>query len=191
MNGRRWLVLTFVFLGIVVSYIDRGNLSVANESIAHELHFAPDVMGRLLSAFFITYAIFQIPAGALVDRFGVRGGYAAAFVVWSLASASIALSRGWGDIFASRLVLGIAETVGPVASLAAIRASFAEKENGLPTSIYIAGQAFGPSLSLLVGSALLTHFGWRAMFAVTGLVALVWVPCWLKVAPTVEKKSEF
>ena len=189
MIGKRWLVLAFVFLGIVVSYIDRGNLSVANESIARELRFAPDVMGRLLAAFFITYAMFQIPAGSLVDRFGVRGVYAMAFVVWSLASASIALSHNSTDIFASRLFLGLAETVGPVASLAAIRASFAEKENGLPTSIYIAGQQFGPSLSLLVGSALLVHFGWRAMFAVTGLAALIWVPAWLRVAPVVEEKS--
>lgn len=189
MNTKRWLVLAFVFLGIVVSYIDRGNLSVANESIAHELHFLPDVMGRLLATFFITYAIFQIPSGSLIDRFGVRGAYALAFVIWSLASASIALSRGWGDIFASRLILGMAESVGPIASLAAIRASFAEKENGLPTSIYIAGQAFGPSLSLLVGSALLTTYGWRTMFAITGLAALVWVPCWLKVAPVVAEKK--
>jgi MFS family permease len=189
MNRRRWLVLLFVFLGILVSYVDRGNLSVANETMAHALQLEPATMGLLLSAFFWTYAIFQIPAGALVDRFGVRGGYAAAFVVWSLASASIALSRGSSDIFAARLVLGLAETVGPVASLAAIRASFPPRENGLPTAIYIGGQALGPSLSLLVGTTLLVHFGWRAMFAVTGLAALVWVPAWLKVAPVVEKKA--
>jgi len=188
MSKRRWLVLAFVFLGILVSYVDRGNLSVSNESIARDLHFPPSTMGLLLSAFFWSYAAFQIPAGSLVDRFGVRGAYAMAFVTWSLASASIALSRGSADIFASRLVLGLAETVGPVASLAAIRASFSERENGLPTAIYIGGQALGPSLSLLLGSMLLVHFGWRAMFAVTGLVALIWVPGWLKVAPVVEKR---
>jgi MFS family permease len=190
MSTKRWLVLAFVFLGILVSYIDRGNLSVANETMAKALHLEPQTMGLLLSAFFWTYAVFQIPAGALVDRLGVRGAYALAFVVWSLASASIALSRGAGDIFASRMVLGLAETVGPVASLAAIRASFSERENGLPTAIYIGGQALGPSLSLLLGSLLLVRFGWRAMFAVTGLVALIWVPCWLKVAPVVPKKEK-
>ncbi len=190
MSRRRWLVLAFVFLGILVSYVDRGNLSVANETIAQSLHLEPKVMGLLLSAFFWTYAVFQIPAGAIVDRFGVRGGYAAAFVIWSLASASIALARGSGDIFASRMVLGLAETVGPVASLAAIRASFAADENGVPTAIYIGGQALGPSLSLLVGSTLLVHLGWRAMFAITGLAALIWVPAWLWVAPNVEREEK-
>jgi ACS family D-galactonate transporter-like MFS transporter len=124
MSRRRWLVLTLVFLGILVSYVDRGNLSIAAESIMRELRLPPATMGVLLSAFFWTYAVCQIPAGWLVDRFGVRGVYASAFVVWSLASASIALSHGPADVIASRMVLGFAETVGPVASLAVIRASY-------------------------------------------------------------------
>lgn len=188
MSRKRWLVLAFVFLGILISYIDRGNLSIANESIAHDLHLPPRTMGVLLSAFFWTYAIFQIPAGLLVDRFGVRGVYALAFTVWSLASASIALSHGPGEIAASRMVLGFAETLGPVASLAVIRASFSPRENGLPTAIYIAGQALGPVAGLLLGPTLLVHFGWRTMFVLTGLGALFWVPGWLTVAPAVAPR---
>ena len=187
--SRRWLVLGFVFLGILVSYIDRGNLSVANESIARDLHLAPAVMGVLLSAFFWTYASGQIPAGIIVDRLGVRGAYAGAFVLWSLASASVALSRGPHDIIAARLVLGFAETLAPVASLAVIRASFSPRDNGVPTAIYIAGQTLGPAIGLLLGTTLLVEFGWRAMFAVTGLAALLWVPGWLLFAPRVAKGS--
>jgi ACS family D-galactonate transporter-like MFS transporter len=189
MSRRRWLVLTLVFLGILVSYVDRGNLSIAAESIMRELRLPPATMGVLLSAFFWTYAVCQIPAGWLVDRFGVRGVYASAFVVWSLASASIALSHGPADVIASRMVLGFAETVGPVASLAVIRASFSPRENGLPTAIYISGQTLGPATGLLLGTTLLVHFGWRAMFAVTGLAALLWAPGWWAVAPPVERKA--
>ena len=190
MTGRRWLVLAVVFLGILVSYVDRGNLSIANESIAHDLRLGPEVMGVLLSAFFWTYGFCQIPAGLFIDRFGVRGAYAVAFVVWSLASASIALSRGPNDILASRLVLGLAETIGPVASLAVIRASFSPRENGLPTAIYIGGQTLGPALGLILGTTLLVDFGWRAMFAITGLAALLWVPAWLLVAPKAAKQEK-
>ena len=117
-SERRWIVLALVFLGIVVSYVDRGNLSIAAETIMRDLRLDPKSMGVLLSAFFWTYAICQIPAGLLVDRFGIRSVYASAFLVWSLASASIALSRGWHDILASRLALGFAESIGPLASLA-------------------------------------------------------------------------
>ena len=182
--NRRWIVLALVFLGIVINYIDRGNLSVAAPSIMRDFQIAPATMGVLLSAFFWTYAAFQIPAGALVDRFGIRQAYAGGFLVWSIASASIALSRRTGDIVGMRMVLGLAESIAPLASLSFIRNNFAGKDQGLPTSIYIAGQNVGPALGALVGALLLERFGWRMMFAITGLGGLIWLPCWLFAAPS-------
>ena len=129
-------------------------------------------------------ASFQIPAGALVDRFGIRRAYAGGFLVWSLASAAIALSRGTGDIVGMRMVLGLAESIAPLASLSFIRNNFAGKDQGLPTSIYISGQNIGPALGALVGAMLLDRFGWRMMFAMTGLGALIWLPGWLVAVPS-------
>ncbi|MGH9400559.1 MAG: MFS transporter [Terriglobia bacterium] len=182
--SRRWIVLWLVFFGIVICYTDRGNLSIAAPSIMQDFRIQPATMGVLLSAFFWTYALFQIPAGALVDRFGIRRSYAAGFFVWSIASASIALCRGAGDIIGLRMLLGLAESVAPLASIAFIRNNFAGKDQGLPTAIYIAGQNIGPALGALVGAILLDRYGWRMMFAITGLGALIWVPCWLGAAPS-------
>ncbi len=78
-----------------------------------------------------------------------------------------------------RLVLGLAESVGPLASMAFIRQNFQGSEQGLPVSVYIAGQTIGPACGALLGSALLANYGWRTLFAVTGLGALLWVPAWL------------
>jgi MFS transporter, ACS family, D-galactonate transporter len=183
MSRRRWLVLSLVFFGIVISYVDRGNLSIAAPAIMRDFRIDPGTMGVLLSSFFWTYAAFQIPAGLLVDRVGIRRAYTAGFLVWSLASASISLSRGTGDVVAMRLVLGLAESIGPLASMSFIRNNFAGKEQGLPTSIYIAGQNIGPALGALLGTILLDRFGWRTMFALTGLGALIWLPCWLLATP--------
>jgi len=182
--NRRWVVLSLIFFGIVISYVDRGNLSIAAPSIMQDFRISPAAMGLLLSAFFWTYGAFQIPAGALVDRVGIRRAYAGGFLIWSIASASIALSRGTGDIIGMRLVLGLAESIGPLASLSFIRNNFAGKDLGLPTSIYIAGQSIGPALGALVGSILLADFGWRMMFAITGLGAMIWLPCWWFTVPS-------
>jgi MFS family permease len=181
--SRRWLLLGLVFLGILISYIDRGNLSIAAASMMREFKLPPSSMGVLLSAFFWTYAICQIPAGLIVDRFGIRFAYSGAFLLWSLASAGIALSRGPGDVLALRLVLGLAESIGPLASLAYIRQNFKGREQGLPVSIYIAGQTIGPACGALLGATLLSHYGWRTLFAATGLGALLWVPVWTRFAP--------
>lgn len=181
--SRRWSVVAFIFAGILISYIDRGNLGIATPAIMSEFSFPPSKMGVLLSAFFWTYAIFQMPAGVIVDRFGIRVVYAAAFLLWSLASAAIGLSRGLTDILLLRLLLGLAEAVGPIASLSFIRRNFPGAEVGLPTAIYIAGQNLGPAAGTLLGTQLIAHFGWRAMFIFTGLGALVWLPGWLALAP--------
>ena len=92
--------------------------------------------------------------------------------------------RGAGNVIGMRLVLGVAESIGPLASLSFIRNHFQGKDQGLPTSIYVAGQSIGPALGALAGTVLLDRFGWRAMFAVTGVGALVWLPCWLLAVPT-------
>src|SRR6185369_12004670 len=182
--NRRWTVVALIFLGILISYVDRGNLGIAASAIMRDFQFPPASMGMLLSAFFWTYALFQIPAGYIVDRIGIKRVYAGAFLLWSLASASIALSRGLPDILGLRLVLGLAEAVGPIASLSFIRRNFSGAEQGLPTAIYIAGQNAGPAIGALLGAMLIDKLGWRAMFAITGLGALVWLPFWLWLAPS-------
>ncbi|MBI4909790.1 MAG: MFS transporter [Acidobacteria bacterium] len=180
---RRWIVVGLIFAGIVVSYVDRGNLGIAAPSIMKEFSFDPKAMGVLLSAFFWTYAFFQIPAGTIVDKFGIRWVYAGAFLVWSLASAAIGFGRGLTDILILRMLLGMAEAVGPIASLSYIRRNFDGADIGLPTAIYIAGQNLGPAAGTLLGTQLIEHFGWRAMFIFTGLGALVWLPGWIWLAP--------
>jgi ACS family D-galactonate transporter-like MFS transporter len=187
---RRWVLLGLVFVAIMISYVDRGNLSIAAPDMMKDFRIDPEKMGVLLSAFFWTYGAFQLPAGMLVDRFGIRWSYTLSFLVWSLSSAAIALSRGPGDVIGMRVALGVAESVGPLASIAFIRSSFSGKDQGLPTSIYIAGQNIGPALGVLVGTLLIDKFGWRMMFAITGLGALVWVPCWLLAAPPDRTRAE-
>ena len=59
--NRRWIVLALVFAGIVINYIDRGNLSIAAPSIMQDFRLAPSAMGVILSAFFWTCSLFQIP----------------------------------------------------------------------------------------------------------------------------------
>jgi MFS family permease len=183
MNRRRWVVVGFIFAGILISYIDRGNLGIAAPSIMKEFGFSTSQMGLLLSAFFWTYAFFQIPAGTVIDRAGIRLVYAGAFVLWSLASSAIGLSHGLAEILLLRMLLGVAESAGPIASMSFIRRNFSGAEAGLPIGIYIAGQNLGPAAGTLLGTQLIAGLGWRAMFVITGIGALAWLPGWLWFAP--------
>ncbi len=59
-----WFVLVLLVASVAINYIDRGTLSVAGVALSNELHLKPNELGFLLSAFFWTYAGFQLsPAG--------------------------------------------------------------------------------------------------------------------------------
>jgi MFS family permease len=176
--------MALLFTGILISYMDRGNLSVAAPAIMKEFGFAPARMGVLLSAFFWTYSLFQIPAGFLVDRYGIKWSYFTGLLLWSLASAAMGLVAGFWQMVALRMVLGFGEAIAPVASIAYVKRNFAENEQGLPTGIYIGGALVGPAIGTFAGGALLDPLGWRMLFLAVGLLGCLWLVPWAIFAPS-------
>jgi MFS family permease len=173
-----------LFTGMLISYVDRGSLSVAAVPLMREFGMGPAATGTLLSAFFWTYSTLQVPAGYFVDRFGIKWTYAVGFTFWSLASAGVGLASSLKQIFVLRILLGAGEAAAPAASVTFIRQNFREKEQGIPTAIYVSGMTLGPAVGALLGGAVLTRLGWRSLFLLTGLGALVWLIPWLILAPS-------
>ena len=79
---RQWTMVALLVAAGVVNYVDRSTLAVANHTIAEEMHFSPGQMGALLSAFAWSYALFQLPIGAVTDRIGPHIMLTAGMVVW-------------------------------------------------------------------------------------------------------------
>lgn len=132
-----------------------------------------------MSAFFWSYALLQIPAGWAVDRFGVKWPYAIAFGFWSVASAATALINSLGGFVAMRIGLGVGESIVTPASLSYIRKNFAEKDRGLAIGVYMSGTKWGPALGAPLAAYLVTAYGWRWMFVITGLGCLLWLIPWM------------
>src|SRR5438067_2285839 len=95
-----WMLALSVFL----NYVDRGALSIAMPQIRTELNLNHANLGLLASAFFVTYALLQIPAGWLVDRFNVKWVLAGGFTVWSLATGLTGYARDFAWLLALRLL---------------------------------------------------------------------------------------
>jgi ACS family D-galactonate transporter-like MFS transporter len=180
----RWGVVGLLFAAVLINFVDRGNLSVAAVPLMKELQLSPPAMGVLLSVFFWTYALLQVPAGYIVDRFGFKVVYAVAFVVWSLSSAAVGFTSTFGQIIALRLLLGVAESVAHPLSLTYIKRAFKESERGLPTGLYVSGMMVGAGSGSLLGGLFLKYFGWRQLFVITGLGGVcIWLLPWLLLAP--------
>lgn len=165
---------------MLIAYIDRSNLSVALATSDFKALFrlSDHDRGILNSAFFWSYALLQIPAGLLVDRFGVKRPYTIAFLFWSGVSAATALAGSVAQLLTLRVLLGVGESLVTPASIRWIRYNVGEKSRGAALGIYMAGTKFGPAVGAFLAALLVKHYGWRMMFALLGLGCLVWLVPW-------------
>ena len=82
--ARRWSIAALMFSAGMINYMDRAIVAVALPLIALDLHLDPSTKGVLLSAFFWSYALMQLPMGWCADRFQLRWIWAGSFALWSL-----------------------------------------------------------------------------------------------------------
>jgi MFS transporter, ACS family, D-galactonate transporter len=180
---RHWLLLALLVVSICINYVDRGSVSVAAKGIADDLSLDANDLGKLFSAFFWTYAAFQMIAGWAIDRYNVYRVYGYCFAAWSVATTLTGAASGFATIFGLRLLLGTAESVAYPAYSKIIAAGFAEEERGRANAFIDAGSKLGPALGMLVGGTITAYFGWRAMFLAIGAGSLLWLIPWRAVAP--------
>lgn len=184
MRGRKWSILALLSLGMVIAYIDRANLSVvlATPEFRNAFDLSDSSRGLLNSVFFWSYAVLQIPAGWLVDRYGVRRVYALGFFFWTLVSALSGVVNNMYQLIAVRLLLGAGESVGAPASLRWIRWNCPEQQRGFAVGIYMAGTKIGAAIGVPIAAFLITTLNWRAMFFICGFSGFLWLIAWLLLA---------
>jgi ACS family D-galactonate transporter-like MFS transporter len=180
-TARHWGVVFLLCLGMVIAYVDRTSLSVAITLPEFRNYFglSNTQRGLMNSAFFWSYALLQVPAGWLVDRYGVKYPYAVGFFCWSLISAATGMAQTLAQLFTLRLLLGAGEAVVAPASLRWIRMNIPESRRGLAIGIYMAGTKIGPAVGAPIAAYLIAGFGWRSMFLITGLMCVLWLLPWL------------
>jgi MFS family permease len=186
LSGAQSGVLLLLVVSIFINYIDRSNLSIAVALPAPKgLSLDPARQGYLLSAFFWTYALFQLLGivGAVLDRFDVGKVYAAAFLLWSVATALTGVASGFVLLFSLRLLLGMGESAAYPSYSKIFATHFPEHHRGLANALIDAGSKFGPALGMLVGGLLMARFGWRPFFLVLGAASLLWLVPWMKWMP--------
>jgi MFS transporter, ACS family, D-galactonate transporter len=172
--SKRWPIAFLLAFGVIVNFFDRINLSVSQEALHASFGLTLISFGYLSSAFSWSYAAMQVPAGILLDRFGVRRiGRISAFL-WSIASFCAALSTGLTQLFAARLLLGIAESPTFPANAKAIGQWFPERERSLAISVTDAAAKLSSAIGVPLIGILLLHFGWRWSFAATGFISLLY-----------------
>jgi ACS family glucarate transporter-like MFS transporter len=181
---RRGTLVALLAATATASYLSRVNVSVAGALMMKELALDQIRMGRVFSAFLLGYALCQVPAGMLADRFGARRVLGIAALSWVAATALMAVAPAAAALpvlLGARLLLGIGEApTFPAAAQAVSRHVFAGAR-GRANGFVIAAIGLGSAIAPPLVTAVMVRFGWRAALVASSLPALAVALVWLSV----------
>lgn len=160
-----WVVLFLLATVYVVSFIDRGAISLVVGPIKQDLGATDLEISWLLGlSFMLLYSVLGIPAGYLVDLYRRKYLLSGAILMWSGVQMLCGMSNTYWHLFLARIGLGVGEAMLPPAASSMIRDAFPPERRGLAFGIYNMGPMLGSGLALVLGSFLLT-------FAASGKLA--------------------
>jgi ACS family hexuronate transporter-like MFS transporter len=132
----------------------------------------------VVMAFQLAYTVMQPIAGFIVDRFGLRTGFALFGVAWSVANMLHALAGGWISLAFFRGLLGLSEAAAIPSGMKAIAEWFPARERSVATGWFNAGTSLGALIAPPLVVAVTLWGNWRLAFVVTGAIGLVWAAAW-------------
>lgn len=179
----RYRVVGMLVLMAVLLYLDRFCIGAATPAMIAELGVDKEEFGRAVGAFFLAYALMQVPAGRLSDRFGGRITLAAYVALWSLATLLMGFAYGLTAIFCMRILLGICQAGAYPAAAATIRNWMPLTGRARANSCVSTGGRLGGLLAFAVTPLLMqavavslgwTSGLWRPVFMIYGVLGLAW-----------------
>ncbi|WP_308271996.1 MFS transporter [Kitasatospora sp. SUK 42] len=178
----RRLALAASITGAVLVALDGTVLTVAQPTLQRDLHASVAAVQWTSTGYLVTVAALLVFAGRLGDRFGHRRVFALGVAGFAAGSAGIALAPGIGWVIALRVLQGVAGALLQPATLGLLRTVW--PADRLPGAIAVRTAAIGLAAAAgpLVGGALTTYLGWRAVFllglppAAAALLAALAVP---------------
>ena len=174
----RITLLWFAFLLAVVTYLDRVCISAAAPFIIDEMHLTTSQMARVLSAFALSYALFEIPSGWLADVIGPRKVLTRIVVWWSGFTMVTGAARSYASLLTVRFLFGAGEA-GALPSVSnAVSRWFPTAERGKANGAILFGTRVGGMIGVPLVLLLIDRFGWRSSFAIVGSVGFVWAAAW-------------
>jgi MFS transporter, ACS family, hexuronate transporter len=184
-SNLRWVVCGLLFLATTINYMDRSALSLVEPILRHLLGGDKDVAlynrsySNIVNCFIFAYGVGFLVAGRVVDRVGVKRGYALAIGLWALASISHAFARTPVGFGIARFALGLGESGNFPSALKATADWFPTEERALATGIFNSGTSAGALIAPLLIPLVAVRFGWQAAFFTTGSLGLLWLLGWL------------
>ncbi len=172
-GNRRWFIVAWFFLILLVVYIDRVNLAMAASLILRDFQLSPSQLGLVMSGFTIGYTILLFPGGFLVAYFSARKSITVILVLRAIMTILTGYAWGLASLVTIRIGLGLAE--GPM--LPAINATvnhwMLTREKATAAAWYITALPLGIIAGNIMCGHILEACGWRFLFIVFGVISVI------------------
>src|SRR5436190_17389802 len=196
----RWTICGLLFLAATINYIDRQVIGILKPTLQAQFGWSEIDYSDIVFAFQLAYAIGFIFAGSIVDRLGIKRGFALALVIWSFAAMAAAEVTRFGPAAAAmlgavglaysstvagfivvRFLLGLGESGNFPAAIKTVAEWFPRSERAFATGLFNAGTNIGAVITPMTVPFITAAFGWYWAFVITGLLGFAWLALWLLV----------
>lgn len=175
---RKVLAMTMALAAI--TYLDRVAIGVTRPYIARDLDLSPTQMGYVFSAFYLSYALFEIPTGWWGDKVGTRKVLTRIVCWWSAFTVLTGFAFNYSSLLAIRFLFGAGEAGAWPNVARTFSRWFPRRERGTVQGTFFMGAHLAGGLTPLLATALLAYVDWRTLFVIFGSVGFVWALAWYR-----------
>jgi len=171
-------VIPYVFILYIIAFLDRVNVGYAALQMADDLGFSAEVFGFGAGIFFFGYVILEIPGSVLVERWSARKWIARIMISWGVLAIMTAFVRTSTQFYWVRFLLGAAEAGFFPGIIVYLSHWFRYEDRAKAVALFMAAipvsNLLGSPISgLLLGVHWLNQPGWRWLFIVEGIPAVI------------------
>jgi ACS family hexuronate transporter-like MFS transporter len=168
---------------MIINFISRQILANVAPLLREEFRFSNTDYSLIVASFLLGMALFQLPAGQLMDRKGTRFGFSVIVLWWSIASGLHAFARSVNQFCTLRFLLGAGECGCYSGGLKVIAERFPTEERALAGGIFNSGIFVGSVVAPPLVVWLTLRFSWHMAFVIPSTLGFLWLAAWTRLFP--------
>lgn len=176
---RWWYLMPIIFITYSLAYLDRANYGFAAAAgIESDLGITKGTASLIGALFFLGYFFFQVPGAIYAVKRSVRKMIFFSLILWGFCAAATGFVSNIPMLMAIRFTLGVVEAAVMPAMLIYISNWFTKTERSRANTFLILGNPVTVLWMSIVSGYLIQAWGWREMFIIEGIPAVLWAVCW-------------
>ncbi|MGC0807996.1 MFS transporter [Pantoea agglomerans] len=180
LSTKRWgRLIPIAFITYSLAYLDRANYGFgAAAGLAEDLNITPAISSLLGALFFLGYFCFQVPGGIYAEKHSAKRLIFWSLILWGALAVATGMVHNVALLAAIRFLLGVAESVVMPAMLIFLSHWFTRAERSKANTFLFLGNPVTVLWMSILSGYLVNSFGWRGMFIIEGVPAILWAFIW-------------